>query len=337
MALRRTFNFVQMGAASVWDTAVPATSLRAGVTEVQWGTNDEVKTTDELRGSLMQSSGADILGLQGVGVVNSYANYVDLAYPLQGAYGAAVASGDGGSPVAYTRVWKPAKTTEDTPLLQTMELGSSADSGEQYQIPTALPMSFELAAVPRDFLRVTENWWGSQLTRTSRTGSLVKRTISRVATSTLEFWIDDASGTMGGTEVTDCITEARFNSGPLYEPKNCLSGGLIATGFSEAPIQPTLQLTIQAGALTQGLFDDFQAGTKKYLRMKATGVTAIHGSVYPAFQIDMSAQIMAWPNTGNTEAQGGITTQITFTTVEDTGSFTDGIKYTLVNNLSAIP
>lgn len=336
MAFRKTFNFAQMGAASVWDTGVPATSIRAGLTEIQWGTNDEVRTTDELRGELYASSGADILGLQGVGVLTGYTNYTDLAYPLQGAYGAVSPSADAGTPIAYTRVYTPAGTTDDTPLLQTLELGSSAASGEQYQIPTALPLNFELTGAPRDFLRITENWWGSQLKRQARTGSLSRRTVARIAAGTLEFWIDDASGTIGTTPVSDCITEVRFNSGTLYEPKNCLSAGLIATGFTEAPIQPTMQLTLQAGALSETLFDNFQTATKKYVRMKATGTTPIHGSVFPSFQVDLAAQIMAWPNTGNTEAQGGITVQITFTGVSDTGSFS-GVRYTLVNAASTIP
>jgi hypothetical protein len=336
---RRQFNLIQGGTVNAWDGGTVATMRFAGCTEIRWRPANVVQTTDTLRGSLIMADGADVLGLQGEAVMVKLLSYEDVPYVLESAYGHAspTVQGTAVGGTAYKRVYGPAGTVEDAPVLRRLEVANNVLAG---YIPTALPSSFEITGQPRQFTTCTENWWGSQYVAGTVTAGISKRTVERVKAGNFAFYLDNqAGGTIGTTVVTDCITGFRFQSGNLWIAKNCLSGSLISTGFAEQPQQAQLDLTVQLGTLSEALKADYQAGNGKYVQMVAHGGTiGTAGTVTKSFQIDMTAQIMAWPEEGQNEAENGEVVTITFTEIDDTsGTFGKAIQYTSVNAVSALP
>lgn len=275
---RREFLKVQVGRETTPGTPVVATSLLAALTDIRYRPDTVVQQPQKLNGNLAVANTADVLGKAGRVQIGGYLTFEDMLYLLEMGYNhISPPAGDAGSPnIAYTWPYAPTLVSADQPGVRTIEVGVSG--GEQFQLPYGFLESFELTARIRDYTNFTAIMHGQDYIEHAFTGSLTERTVERALGQNWQVYIDDAAlGAMGGTRVTDCITEFSFQSGPLYMWANCMNGSL----HPESPIQqgqlPTCTITFQLGNQSLQLLRDYQAGTKKFIRFINYG-RAIHGS-----------------------------------------------------------
>jgi hypothetical protein len=333
---RKQFQVVQGGTVATWDAGTVATMIFAAVNDIHYRPANEVKTADTLRGNLIMSDGADNLGKMGEAYIGGLLSYEDAPYMLESSYGH-VTPGTAGTAVggtAFSRVYTPAGTAEDVPMMRRLEFGQVGNSTLQGYIPSAVIGSFEVAGKVRDWVMFTSQWWGPEYVAGTITAGLSKRTIERAKAGNTAFYIDNpVGGTIGTTAVTDCVTAFSWKSGTIWDPKNCIQNSLIVTGFSQHPIQPTCDLTIQSGTLTEQLKAKYQAGSAVYLRVDNLGGTiGTAGTVQKTWRGEMTGQIMGWTEEGNTEDQNGLVVTVTFTGVDDlVGVFGRCCRYTIIN------
>lgn len=334
---RQRFLKVQRGAAATWGTGVAATAILAGLTAVRWRANETIERVQKLDGTLAQADSADRLATLSEIQLSGYACPSDLPYILESAYKPATPTSDSGTPPAYTRVYAPTLTVEDTPQLATLEVGGNTNA---YRVASAVVRNFTLSGSVRGRWEMQATWWGTELTATTFTPSLNQRSYERMLVQKTKLYIDDATGTMGGTLVTQCWLGFEFQSGDCYVPRYCISDRVDPEGFSQADQQPQLQVRFQQGPFLDTLLADARAGKQKYIRLLVQGAQ-IHGGATPAYstiQIDMAAHITEWPQIGDREEEGALVVPVTFSgTLDKTGSFGKLVQITVINSLATLP
>lgn len=339
MPERAQFRRAQRGGETVWGTQVPATAILAGLDDIRWRPNYVKERLAKLDGSLAVSNAVKTMGKSGAAQLNGFVSFEDIAYLLEGGYHTDPPSADAGTPIAYTRDYEPALTTENTPKSATLQVGTPG-TAQQWQLPGAVPANFELSGEVRGMLRFSAPWIAEEITNTAFTAALTRRSVEFIPAALVKVYIDIASGTMGTTQVTDCITSFTFRSGDLWGLRNCINGLLTAAGVSQMMQDPSLTLELQQGTLTDTLFDYFEADTKLYIRLEVSGPTAIHATpdTFPRIRIDLSAAILEWPEMGGTERENGLVVPITFAGIEsNSGSFAKLVTYQVVNSLITLP
>jgi hypothetical protein len=331
---RRRFLKIQRGAAATWGTAVAATAIWPGLRSIRWRANETVQLAEKLDGTLAVADGATRLATVGEVQVQGYACPEALPYVLESAYAPATATGDAGTPPAYTRVYRPTLTAEDTPKLATLEVGGNLQS---FRINTAVVQSFTLSGQIRGYWEFEARWWGTELLSQAFTVGLSPLSYERMKVQKTKLYIDNASGTMGTTQVTDCWVGFEFESGDCYQPRACIADRLDPEGPMQSDQQPRLTIRFLQSAITQTLLDDLRNDRQKYIRLVVTGAT-IHDTVTSKIQIDLCANLTEWPEVGETEAEGGLVVPVRFTgTRDNTGSFGKLVEYTIVNKLATLP
>lgn len=275
---RREFLRVQVGKEVTPGVIVPATSVLTALTDIRYRPDTVVQSPAKLNGRLSVANGADVLGRAGHLQIGGYLTFEDILYLLEMGYKHITPpAGDAGSPnIAYDWVYAPSLNAADFP--QTYSLEAGVTNGESFVLPYGFLESFEFSARIRDYTNFTAILHGQDYIEQAFTGALSERTVSKVLGQQWGIYIDDAMlGTMGGTLVTDCITDFTFRSGPLYMWANCMNRSLLP----ESPIQqgqrPEIMITFQLSPTSLQLLRDYQAGTKKLIRLKNLG-PSIHGS-----------------------------------------------------------
>jgi hypothetical protein len=335
---RRQFLQARRAAEVTWGTPVtPMTAILAGLNTIRWRPAFTVVQATKLDGSLAAANSAEVTAKHGELYLAGYVTPEDFPYVLESAYATASPSADAGTPIAYTRVYAPALITENVPKSATIEVGGNV---QQWRIPGAVVQNFELSGRIGDYAMFTSNWWGKDLVNVPGgfTGTLTKRSVERLKSKNFKFYIDAASGTIGTTQVTDCITSWSFRSGDCYLRRNCHDGTLNPAGYSQADQRSEMTLTFQVGTQTKALYDYLEAGTLLYIRMVCEG-TNIHGTptINKKFQVDMCAAITEFPETGDNEEENALAIPITFMGTEDqVGTWAKLVEYTDVNKVATL-
>lgn len=272
---RREFLKVQWGDESAPGTIVPATAIAAGLTDIRYRPDTVINMPAKLNGSLAVANDVAVLGKAGMLTIGGFATFEDINYLLEMGYKTTSPSGDAGSPEMWSRVYAPTLTTADDPHVKSIEVGTNA---EAFVLPYSWVETFSLTAKVKDFTNFTATIRAQDFIEQAFTGALTPRIVERILGQKWEVYLDLASvGTMGGTKVTDCVTDLAFNSGPLYMWANCMNGLLTPESHVQQGQQPTATLTIQLSPTSLQLLRDYQAGAKVFLRFRNEG-GAIHGS-----------------------------------------------------------
>lgn len=338
---RHRFERAQSAPEVAWGTALPATYVWPGLRTVRYQPTDVVVRAEKLNGSLALSDGADVMGKSAAAVLGGYLCPQTFPRLLQGATHQVAPTADAGMPPAQTRVYAPTLTAEDTPVSLALEVGSNIVQ-DQWLIPGALPASFTLSGRIGEFAMFEANYLGKALQPHALTAPLTAGDYTRLSAKNAKFFVDDITGTIGTTEVAGCITEFAFNSGGLWALVNCIDGSLEASGYSQVEQDPSLVITIQLGDDTLAWFNAMQSGAQKLVRLQLPGVEIHPGPpavVAEMIQIDLAANITAFPEVGDTEAENGLVAAITFSGSEDNtgGSFGKLIEYTVVSADATLP
>lgn len=272
---RREFLKVQWGDETTPGTIVPATAIAAGLTDIRYRPDTVVNEPAKLNGSLAVSNDVAVLGKAGMLTLGGYATFEDINYLLEMGYRHVAPSADGGSPAAQDRVYEPSLTTADDPKTKSVEVGTNA---EAFVLPYSWVETFGLTAKVKDFTNFTATIRSQDFIEQAFTGALTPRIVERILGQKWKAYLSLASlGVMGGGEITDCVTDIAFNSGPLYMWANCMNGLLTPESHVQQGQKPTATLTLQMSPTTLDLLRKYQAGDKVFLRLENLG-TPIHGA-----------------------------------------------------------
>lgn len=337
----RKFLKVQRGAETVWGTPPVggATAILAGLNDIRYRPDYKVEQPDYLNGSLARAQDtADVLGKAGALTLGGYMSFEDLPYLLVAGYKNATPSADAGTPTpAQTWTVAPTLSSEDTPKSSTLEAGGNTES---WQFPGCVLAGFEFTAQMKGYTMFTSTWLAKDMTSAAFTSALTKRTVERVLAQQWVVTADDTDAGLGTTNITSCLTEIRFQSGPLYGFSNCINGLLTPTDVSQMiNQQPTIVLTFKLSAETAAFFNTYLTGGVKFLRLKNTSnLIAIHGTpnVFKSVQIDVAANILAYPEVGQAVTENHLTIPLTFQGVEST-TWGKMIEWKVVNQIATLP
>lgn len=274
---RREFLKVQWGdeGQTTPGTIVPATAIAAGLTDIRYRPDTVINEPAKLNGSLAVSNDVAVLGKAGMLTIGGFATFEDFNYLCEMGYRHDAPASDAGSPPAYDRVYEPSLTTADDPLTKSVEVGTNA---EAFVMPYSWVETFGLTARVKDFTNFNATIRGQDFIEQAFTGALTPRQVERVLGQSWKVYLSPAVlGVMGGGEITDCVTDLAFNSGPLYMWANCMNGLLTPESHVQQGQKPTATLTLQLSPTTLDLLRKYQAGDKVFLRLENLG-NPIHGA-----------------------------------------------------------
>lgn len=336
----RKFLRCQAGKELTWGTEPVggATSILAGLNDIRYRPDYQVQQPDYLTGSLARAQDtADVLGKAGGLTLGGFLTFEDILYVLLSAYKTATPSADAGTPTpAQTWVVRPTLSSEDTPVSRTLEVGGNVDS---WHFPGSVVSTFEITAAVKGYSMFTSTWLAKDMIAGAFTPALTKRSVERVLAQKWVVTADDTNTALGTTNLTSCLTEIRFQSGPLYGFSNCINGLLTPTDVSQSPDQqPTITLTFKLSAETIAFFNTYTAGATKFLRLKnISGGSPIHGTpnTFKSVQLDMAAAILNYAEVGQAVADNHLTIPVTFQGTEDT-TWGKMLEWTVINQLATI-
>lgn len=263
--------------------------------------------------------------------------YEDLPWWLSmGVKGGVSASGDGGTPVAYTYTFNPTIASDDLKSA-TFEFG---DSGNPYQISQMMVNSFTLRF---DADNDSEPGWmidveliGRDLTTTTFTGSLSDRSTEVILARGTKLYIDDAGGTIGSTQKTGSLIKASITVNNNIHFKAFAEDTTYVAANKVGRGQQTIdaQFSYEFDADTE--FAKFRStdAAQRLIRLEQSG-SLIHSSsnTYKRMRIDLYGYWNSW---SRSDREGNLTADFGFAGFYDS-SASKTFQIEIVNALSTLP
>jgi hypothetical protein len=311
-----------------------ATTRIAGLTALRHRMAPVNDSTPTLRGRRTPHSRHPIRRQRAEIEMEGYASWDTLGYWLGLAVlgGQATGTGDGGTPIAYTRPYVPDVDTEDD-LPDTASIW--AGTPVQYWVyPYFFGKSLQLRGARDDDLMFTLTGEARARTATTQPAGLDDPGYDPIAVNDLVLYVDEAEGgTLGTTLYGGCLLDVAMGVS-LYDPFKCIDGTTDFSFIQPLDVVPTLQFTALLDADMVTLLDDYHAAAVRLLfRLEAAGAV-IHPTpdVTQRFRWDQSAIIKDVSMIGAQDTDGKLTVQIT-TEVEDDAGLPGGSGLVLAAEL----
>lgn len=222
------------------------------------------------------------------------ATYEQLDYVLSSALEDQITgTADGSGSSGYVRTYD-AHGANNTALndivTRTWEFGDNQQAEEmEYSFVT----DFTLAQVMGEAMKVSANWVGRQLTKTTFTGSISRPTVEYIDTP-LSLFIDDSGGTIGSTQISNTIYSMSLavTTGWVFDPPR--DGAKYPSVHRYNEFAGKLSLTFKHNSSIVSEKDDWRANTPRLIRLQSTGSaygTAGSGTLFSGvkgIRIDMA-------------------------------------------------
>lgn len=278
---------LQIGAQSVFGTAVPATKILKTM-GIDFGPHIESDTYFP-NGNIFPSS-ATLTQEWTEGDLSGILTYTEIVYPLSAWLGAATITTPGGGTLSRQWKWNPAANAVINPVLMTAEKGSSVYA---IQVPDVLVSGFNVGWSRTDRLEIGGSVLGRRLTAgatmtTIGTNPTVE--LQRALPTQVDIYFDPTFAGLGTTKQLRAF-EAGISFDDFYGMVWPLNSALTDhDGY--IPTQPSSESTMLLMADTAGMafLTNVRAGTVGYLRIKSTG-SIIETTIPYTFQVDMPVQV----------------------------------------------
>lgn len=325
---------VQIGLQSVLGTVVPATSIMSGLTAAEHLLNVNNIDPTEYRGDMWASHRSVVVGRRGEITLGGYVCYEDIGYALGMAIkGAVAASGDGGTPVAYTYAYTPAGSGLDVPDLNTLEIGTNT---QYYQYEGCFATDFQIDAGVDGLTTWQSNILAHDRALAAKTGSLSLRACEPLPANLWTWAMDATGGTLGATIYGGCLKKFSWKIAQ-FQTYKCMDGTQLWTGISEQALRATLTMTVHEDSSFISALATYLNQSRVLLRLQQLG-TLIHGSsnTFKRMRIDGAYILKNVSKLGNADDMGRLTADLTFTTQLDTTAAL-GYGVSVVNAVAAMP
>lgn len=267
------------------------------------------------------------------------ATFEQLPYPLEAGIKLETPAQDG-SGSGYIYGYEVPYGSVNTIRPYTIEAG---DNQQAEEMEYSFVEQFTLSGEAGQAVMMSANWLGRQLTPTTFTGALTPPTVEEILAGKGSFYIDDAGGTMGATQVSDTLLAWTLTVDTGRKFKYTVDGGQLYPAFQyfdRDSFSAELQMTYEHNATAVAEKADWRAETAKLLRLTITGsalTTAGTAYTYKTLNIDAVAKYMNFEPLGeqNGNSVYQVTAKIGYDSVDE--ATTNPLEITVVNELSALP
>lgn len=215
----------------------------------------------------------------------------------------------GGSGKIYT--YNMPTTTPNTIQTYTIEGG---DNEQAYEMEYSFVDSFTISGAGGEALKMSANWYGRQVTKTTFTTPLSLQAVSDIPFSKGKLFIDAVNGTMGTTQVTNTWLSMNLDVKTGIRPVFTGDGNKYFSFIKNVGPEVTLDLTLEHNSNSVALFDAWQAETAKQIRMVFEGpalTTAGQTYTYKSFIIDFVGKVMKVNTPTNQDGDSVVTVSLT--------------------------
>lgn len=334
------FYGVQYGKETTRGTAVAATKKWMGFASIPED-RDPIHPKDAL-GLRMNSARTEILQILADPVTLSMASGGDVG--SSGAYyqglpllfgttlkGGVTATETTASQTDYAWDFSPSLTAAGAPDTVTLEV---FDNDQAYEIEHLMGKSITIdwAFGENKPLNISAEYFGKQVTPTTKTASLTNPTITQINANTGKMYLDTAWAGLGGTQKTGLLRSGSIQILTGNHPKFLGGGARTFDSYGEGELDISGSLVVEGGAAAKALFDDYQAGTHRALRLAWTG-PQIGTGVYHKLQLDLFISMRVTPLSGF--ANGNTLYAVSFVGKTDNLSTPHGLGVSVITNVNA--
>ncbi len=326
MADRATLNQVtQIGVETSPGTAVAANKLLQAVS-ISPGVQVDINTFRPV-GSKFNTLAA--LGKEWVEAsIDGVACYNHLAYLFSSALSYADPTQQG-TTTAYKWTFTPQQTSADTIKTFTVEQGSTARAGSfAYGLITELGL-----AIDRSAAAVSGSMLGQAYEDgVTMTASPTAVAVQPIQPTEIDVFMDTTAAGIGSTKLLRALTtgfDISDRYGPIWTLNSAVDG--FAAHVETAPTA-TLKLLVEADAAGMGPLTAMRAGSKRFLRVQATGPTIADTYVY-SLKMDVCGLVSEVGEFSDEDGVYGIEWTFEVTYDADWGK---AMTIELVNSVSAL-
>lgn len=323
MALHPDLLQYQVGKETTWGTPVAGSAKLMGVDECSLEPVVESVLHDEFRGTYLPGYLADLSRIQAKGKIAGVQTFEDIHW-LEGLFGVATPSGAG----PYVRALLAPTDSDPTPRIQTLIKGNGTNT---YKGEGMLPTDMEISFAANQPMKYAFNLLGEKFS-TGSLAALSDRAVNAAMGNQIALYIDAFGGTIGAT----AITTAFFSGALKVTPKRTQypgMGSLTDAGYVDGKFGGTLNLTLLFDATSKAYLDAVLGGSatlQKLVRIKATK-DANH-----IFQADFAGSALKSPIIF--EVDNDVTVvKLELTGTYDSGAFANWLKFSVTNQVAALP
>lgn len=327
---------IQLGREATAGTAVAATTVWRG----EGGTikdDREHVTVPELIGVAIPSHRSYQPALMAaLAMAVSDATYEQLPHILEAGIDGVTPVQDGtGTDYLYTYVAPLA--TMNTLKTYTLEGG---DNQQAEEMEYSFVESFTISGAAKEALKMSANWLGRQVTKTTFTGgATVPDPVEDILGQLGALYIDPV-GSIGTTQKSDTLLSFSLEVTTGWKAKFTMDSGqkyFSYVYFDKDSFQAQLTITYEHNGTAVSEKDAFQANTPRDIRLEFLGATlGTPGTKYStkALQIDLTGKYTEWGELGDNE--GNSIVEATFLVGYDPTQAT-GLTIEVANELTTLP
>lgn len=322
----------QIGVESTAGTGVTPTIQFAGLnidlgTEIEF---DEFKPSGQLPQAIVAPRQE-----WAAGSLSGYPTYTEIAYALSNIFGAATITTPSGATNARKWVWTPDESTPWTPKTWTIRRGVPSGTAEEanYALLSGLSLMFSRTAAPE----IGGDLFARRLdyAATLATTGITTRNNVPILPTQVDLYLDSASGSLGGTQLTRDFMFSWSISG-LFDMIWPLNSSL--TSFSAHSIKaPAIEAKLQMGndaTGASGMVTTMRAGSTVWVRLLAqAAASSIESGQRYSLTIDLPLKVVSAPS--RDDVNGLSTLEWTFRNVYDS-SWGKWINIELITDFAAL-
>jgi hypothetical protein len=190
--------------------------------------------------------------------------------------GGVTASETTGGQADYAWDFTPSLTAVAAPDTITLE---AADNDQAYEIEYVMgkTLTFDYALGDNSAMKIVCEAFGKQISPTTVTASINPLAVNGIMPNTAEIWIDSTWATLGTTKKSALLRGGNIQIATGNHPKFLVK---TMNGYGESYADLTASFTLEGGADAKAIFDAYQAGTHKAIKLTFTGPQIGTGTYY---------------------------------------------------------
>lgn len=303
----RALRKIQLAKQTVYGTPITTTTIIPTGLSADWhDMSSFIFPGDTEQNGLMLAEGRTIqTGVMAEIPLDGDATYENLPYILQAWKAVIAGSVTGTTGQLYDF---PAPTTaKATPTFFTAQLG---DDTQAYQIRDLVGTDFSISAKIGDTTRVTETLLGNTMIPTTFTAAVPYLAATPIPAYKWKIYIDDTGTALGTTQKVGILRDWSAKAKTGMHHKLFQDGVLTPSNWGQKRPEVTLDFTLEqtSGALAE--FAKFQAGTRRLIRLQATGPQIGAGPAVNTVTLDFVGTYLTFAKPSDVEGNTTISGQL---------------------------
>lgn len=185
----------------------------------------------------------------------------------------------------YAWNFTPSLTAPANPDAITLEIGDN-DQGYRIEYVMGKTIQIEFSLGENAFVDISAELFGRQVSKNTLTAGISNTAVDGISANSTKIFIDSTWATLGTTEKTGLLRSGSVQINTGNHPKFLAGGGNTFSTHGEGTLKITGNFVLEGGAQAVSIFDDYQAGTARAVRLMWTG-PQIGTGVNHKLQLDM--------------------------------------------------